>query len=175
MTATRPLIAVLFGFIASACAPEPAQVTETNPLNTTATVAESDSRGSLVTENPSMIVHKSASCGCCNEWVKHMKKHGFAVAVNDVDNMDSVKERVGIPVGMGSCHTGEVAGYFIEGHVPAEDVQRLLKEKPDAKGLTVPRMPIGSPGMESGDQREPYDVFLVHKDGTTSVYAHHGE
>ena len=104
-----------------------------------------------------------------------MKQNGFSVKANDVDNMNPIKERVGIPAGMGSCHTGEVAGYFIEGHVPAEDVRRLLHEKPDAKGLTVPRMPIGSPGMEAGDQREPYDVLLVHKDGSTSVFAHHGD
>jgi hypothetical protein len=75
---------------------------------------------------------------------------------------------------MGSCHTAEVGGYFVEGHVPANDVLRLLKEKPDAKGITVPRMPIGSPGMEVGDEKEPYDVILVKKDGTTEVYASHG-
>ena len=83
----------------------------------------------------------------------------------------AIIERVGVPYGMGSCHTAEVGGYFIEGHVPAEQVARLLKEKPKAKGITVPGMPIGSPGMEQGDIKQPYEVHLVHPDGTTSVYA----
>ena len=120
---------------------------------------------------PEMVVYKSATCGCCKVWVEHMRKNGFLAKVNDVDNMNPVKERVGVPHGMGSCHTAEVGGYFIEGHVPAEQVQRLLKEKPKAKGLTVPGMPIGSPGMEQGDVKQPYEVHLVHEDGTTSVYA----
>jgi hypothetical protein len=122
-------------------------------------------------EQPQLVVHKNASCGCCKVWVEHMRKHGFAANVNDVDNLSPIKERVGVPYGMGSCHTAEVGGYFIEGHVPAEQVLRLLKEKPKAKGLTVPGMPIGSPGMEQGDVKQPYVVHLVHPDGTTSVYA----
>jgi hypothetical protein len=122
-------------------------------------------------KQPELVVHKSATCGCCKVWVEHMRKHGFATKVHDVDNMNPIKERVGIPYGMGSCHTAEVGGYFVEGHVPAEQVLRLLKEKPKAKGLTVPGMPIGSPGMEQGDVKQPYEVHLVHPDGTTSVYA----
>jgi hypothetical protein len=125
----------------------------------------------VAAELPELVVYKNASCGCCKVWVDHMRKHGFAAKVNDVDNMSSIKERVGIPYGMGSCHTAEVNGYFIEGHVPAEQVARLLKEKPNAKGLTVPGMPIGSPGMEQGDTVQSYEVHLVHPDGTTSVYA----
>ena len=83
---------------------------------------------------------------------------------------------VGIPAAMGSCHTAEVGGYFVEGHVPAEDLKRLLAEHPEAKGLTVPGMPIGSPGMESASGKvQPYDVLLVNKDGTTTVFAHHQE
>lgn len=120
---------------------------------------------------PEMVVYKNASCGCCKVWVEHMRKNGFLAKVNDVDNMNPVKERVGVPHGMGSCHTAEVGGYFIEGHVPAEQVLKLLKEKPKAKGLTVPGMPIGSPGMEQGDTKQPYEVHLVHEDGSTSVYA----
>jgi hypothetical protein len=123
------------------------------------------------TELPQLVVYKNASCGCCKVWVEHMMKHGFTAKVTDVDNMSPIKERVGVPYGMGSCHTAEVGGYFIEGHVPAEQVVRLLKEKPKAKGLTVPGMPIGSPGMEQGDVKQPYEVHLVHADGTTSVYA----
>jgi hypothetical protein len=122
-------------------------------------------------EQPKLVVYKNASCGCCKLWVEHMRQHGFAAQVTDVDNMSPIKERAGIPYGMGSCHTAEVGGYFIEGHVPAEQVLRLLKEKPQAKGLTVPGMPIGSPGMEQGDVKRPYEVLLVHPDGSTSVYA----
>lgn len=120
---------------------------------------------------PQVVVYKSASCGCCKVWVEHMQSHGFPVEVHDVDNLNSIKERVGIPAAMGSCHTAEVGGYFIEGHVPATEVQRLLAEKPKAKGLTVPGMPAGSPGMEQGDRVDPYEVRLVHEDGSTSVYA----
>jgi hypothetical protein len=125
----------------------------------------------IAAEMPQLVVYKSASCGCCKVWVEHMRQHGFVAKVNDVENMSPIKERVGIPYSMGSCHTAELGGYFIEGHVPAEQVLRLLKEKPKAKGLTVPGMPIGSPGMEQGDTVQPYEVHLVHPDGTTSVYA----
>jgi hypothetical protein len=122
-------------------------------------------------EPPQLVVYKSPTCGCCSLWVEHMSKAGFDAKVNDVDNMNPIKERVGVPYSMGSCHTAEVGGYFVEGHVPAEQVLRLLKEKPKAKGLTVPAMPIGSPGMEQGDLQQPYEVHLVLPDGTTRVYA----
>lgn len=120
---------------------------------------------------PKVEVHKSPSCGCCGAWVEHMEHNGFKVTTHNVDNLGPIKERVGVPHGKGSCHTAEVGGYFVEGHVPAEEIKRLLAEKPKAKGLTVPRMPIGSPGMESGERVDPYEVLLVHEDGTTSVYA----
>lgn len=124
---------------------------------------------------PGVTVHKSATCGCCKLWVDRLRGAGFAVEVRDVDNLNDVKQRVGIPYGMGSCHTAEVAGYFVEGHVPMEDIKRLLRERPDAKGLTVPGMPAGSPGMEvpSGEV-QPYEVLLVARDGSTSVFARHG-
>ena len=122
-----------------------------------------------------ITVFKNESCSCCSLWVRHLQRAGFKVEVHNVSNMQSTKERIGIPPAMGSCHTGEVGGYFVEGHVPAEDIERLLRERPDAKGLIVPGMPVGAPGMEaSSGQTQPYDVFLVSKDGTTSVYAHHG-
>ena len=105
-----------------------------------------------------------------------MRKAGFEVTVNDVDNVNPVKMRVGVPPAKGSCHTSEVAGYFLEGHVPASDVKRLLAERPAAKGLVVPGMPMGSPGMEVPDGRtQAYDVELVAKDGTTSRFSRHGE
>jgi hypothetical protein len=124
---------------------------------------------------PRVVVHKNESCGCCKVWVSHLAKAGFEVQVINADNLNSVKERVGIPYALGSCHTAEVEGYFVEGHVPVADIQRLLRERPEAKGLTVPGMPIGSPGMEvPSGQVDPYDVLLVAKDGSTNVYAHHG-
>lgn len=123
---------------------------------------------------PRMLVHKSASCGCCGLWVEHMQAAGFEVEVRNADNVNPIKERVGVPLGKGSCHTAEVDGYFIEGHVPAEDVKRLLAERPAAKGLTVPGMPAGSPGMEMPDGRtQPYTVELVRDDGSTSEFARH--
>jgi hypothetical protein len=124
---------------------------------------------------PGVTVHKSATCGCCQRWVDRLRGAGFTVEVRNEDNLNDVKQRVGIPYGMGSCHTAEVAGYFVEGHVPIEDVQRLLRERPDAKGLTVPGMPAGSPGMEvPSGQVQPYDVLLVGRDGSTTVFSHHG-
>lgn len=125
---------------------------------------------------PTVIVNKTPTCGCCGVWVEHLKKAGFAVQVHDLENLAPIKERVGVPFGMGSCHTAEVGGYFIEGHVPADDIKRLLSEKPAAKGLTVPGMPAGSPGMEVPSGRvDRYDVLLVDKQGKTSVFATHGD
>ena len=124
---------------------------------------------------PGVTVHKTATCGCCKIWVERLSNAGFPVQVRDVDNLNSVKQRVGIPYGKGSCHTAEVEGYFVEGHVPIEDIKRLLRERPDAKGLTVPGMPAGSPGMEVPSGKvEPYEVLLVGRDGSTSVYSRHG-
>ena len=136
------------------------------------TVAE---KPRAATYRPSAVVYKSESCGCCKLWVKHLEANRFDVRVENVDNMNPIKERVGIPFGKGSCHTAIIDGYFIEGHVPADDIKRLLRTRPDAKGLVVPGMPIGSPGMEQGGKVQPYDVLLVDKDGNTSVFAHHGD
>lgn len=123
-----------------------------------------------------LVVHKNPSCGCCVAWIEHMRGAGFAVQVHDHDDMGPIKQRVGVPYAKGSCHTAEIDGYFIEGHVPAADVQRLLAERPDARGLAVPGMPAGSPGMELPDGTvHPYTVELVHRDGSTTGYARHGE
>ena len=125
---------------------------------------------------PLLVVTKSPTCGCCHLWVEHMQKAGFAVEVHDVQDINLAKDRVGVPHGKGSCHTAEVGGYFVEGHVPAEDVKRLLADRPDARGLVVPGMPAGSPGMELPDGRvQPYVVELVARDGSTSPFAHHGQ
>ena len=119
---------------------------------------------------PAVRVFKSPTCGCCTGWVAHLREHGFAVAVEDVGNA-AARARLGISETLGSCHTAEVGGYAIEGHVPAADIKRLLASRPRARGLAVPGMPIGAPGMESGDRRDAYEVLLVRADGSTSVYA----
>lgn len=136
---------------------------------------ESADVAAMATDPRLVVVHKNETCGCCHLWVEHMEKNGFKVVVRNVDNLAGIKESVGVPAGMGSCHTARVGGYFVEGHVPAADIARLLDEKPDAKGLTVPGMPLGSPGMEvaSGDT-QAYDVYLVARDGSTAVFARHG-
>jgi len=121
---------------------------------------------------PVIEVFKSASCGCCTEWVKHLKANGFAVKAMDVANPSDYREKAGIPNHLGSCHTGMVQGYAIEGHVPASEIKRLLAEKPKATGLAVPAMPMGSPGME-GPRNAPYDVLLVQAGGRTTVYKHY--
>ena len=115
-------------------------------------------------------VWKDPNCGCCNEWVAHMRKAGFGVSVRDKGNT-AARSRAGIDMKYGSCHTAFIDGYAVEGHVPAREVRRLLKERPDAIGLAVPGMPIGSPGMEQGGQVEPYKVLLLLKDGSSRVYA----
>ena len=123
----------------------------------------------------SVLVHKNPSCGCCELWVEHLRKAGFEVAVRDEDDLNAVKERLGVPYGKGSCHTAEVGGYIVEGHVPVEDIKRLLTEKPDARGLVLPGMPLGSPGMEAPDGSvKPYTVELVKHDGHTLAFAEHG-
>jgi hypothetical protein len=120
---------------------------------------------------PVIDVYKSPTCGCCNKWIDHLKANGFTVRSHDTDNVAQHKYRLGVPSGYGSCHTAEIGGYVVEGHVPARDIKRLLKERPHARGLVVPAMPVGSPGMEEGNRKDPYDVFLVNRDGSTRTYA----
>lgn len=109
------------------------------------------------------------SCGCCHGWVEHLRANGFEVATHDGGNSEA-RARLGIPIDYGSCHTGLVEGYALEGHVPAREIQRLLAERPDAIGLAVPGMPRGSPGMESA-VHDPYDVLLIGRDGRATVFA----
>lgn len=120
---------------------------------------------------PQIAVFKSPTCGCCGAWVDHLTAAGFSVQVTSVDDTAIARRRHGLPEQFAGCHTGVVAGYVIEGHVPAAQVKRLLLLKPDAIGLAVPGMPVGSPGMEVGDTQEPYDVLLIDKRGRASVFA----
>lgn len=117
-------------------------------------------------------VFKSPYCGCCEKWVEHMRKAGFEVVTKDVNDVPAARKLTGMPERFGSCHTAKVGGYVVEGHVPAADVQRLLKEKPKAVGLAAPGMPQGSPGMETNNP-QPYDTLLVQADGTYKVFAKH--
>ncbi|HYH37590.1 MAG TPA: DUF411 domain-containing protein [Azospirillum sp.] len=118
---------------------------------------------------PAVTVWKAESCGCCGGWVDHMRKAGFPVTVHVVDDVDPVKARLGVPERLQSCHTAEVGGYVLEGHVPADSVARLLRERPAAKGLAVPGMPQGSPGMETGT-KDPYQVVLFGGSLGTQVF-----
>jgi hypothetical protein len=119
-------------------------------------------------------VLKTAGCGCCRAWIEYMAGHGFEVTAKDLPMATLMQEKIeaGLKPGQTSCHTAFVEGYVIEGHVPVREVRRLLAERPDAIGLTVPDMPYGSPGMgEPGPDADPYDVLLVKRDGTTEVFA----
>jgi hypothetical protein len=134
------------------------------------------STGLLAQTSPQVEVWKDPDCGCCKDWVAHLEANGFSVRVHDSGNTDA-RKRLGIPDKLGSCHTGEVSAkgkrYALEGHVPAREVHRLLKEAPKAIGLAVPGMPVGSPGMDAplyGGRKDPYDVLLVFQDGSNRVY-----
>lgn len=116
-------------------------------------------------------VYKSPACGCCSKWVDHLKANGFTVRSHDTENVVAHKIRLGVPAGYGACHTAEVGGYVVEGHVPAKEIKRLLNQRPRARGLAVPGMPAGSPGMEAGGRMDPHDVILVSRDGTPRTYA----
>ncbi|MCJ7420714.1 DUF411 domain-containing protein [Sphingomicrobium astaxanthinifaciens] len=121
-----------------------------------------------------IVMHRSAGCGCCLKWVEKMVEAGHEVdVVNEADLM-AFKAKHGVPMGLASCHTSLVGGYVVEGHVPAADIERLLAEKPEAVGLFVPGMPMGSPGMEHGDHVQPYNVLLLKADGTYEIWASHG-
>lgn len=122
---------------------------------------------------PEVEVWKSPTCHCCSKWVDHLRQNGFSVRVHNESAMKPLKTKLGVPQELASCHTAVVGGYVIEGHVPAEDIHRLLSEKPKAIGLSVPGMPIGSPGMEQGDRRDPYETRLFDADGS-DVFAVHG-
>ncbi len=130
--------------------------------------------GTGCTQAPAEItkvtVYKSASCGCCKDWIRHLQANGFAVEAYNVQDLAETKRQNGVSPQLGSCHTARVGGYVVEGHVPARDIKRLLAEKPAVAGLAVPGMPAGAPGMD-GRRKDPYNVYAFNRDGSTSVYA----
>lgn len=119
-----------------------------------------------------VTVYKSPTCSCCKKWVSHLRDNGFDVVAKDVGNVNRIKSQLGIEPKLASCHTAIVDGYLVEGHVPAADIMRMLKQKPDIKGLTAPGMPMGSPGME-GNRKDKYEVLAIGHDGKTKTYAKH--
>ena len=128
--------------------------------------------GAVASSPHRVIVYKDPTCGCCGKWAEHLRANDFAVEVQEVNDTADNSRRLGVPSKLRGCHTAVVEGYAIEGHVPAVDIHRLLRERPEAKGLSVPGMPVGSPGMEGG-QRQAYSVLLFGADGKTSVFQHH--
>lgn len=135
--------------------------------------AVNDTFAMSVAASRKIEVFRSPNCSCCEQWIEHLEAAGFQVKDNITEDLTPVKQRYGVPEDLAACHTATVDGYVVEGHVPAENVQRLLAEKPDITGLAVPGMPIGSPGMEAGDYVEPYTVFSFREDGSTDTFAEH--
>ncbi len=123
------------------------------------------------TTGETVVVYKSPSCGCCGKWVAHLQSHGFRVEVKEAADPAAAMREHGVPQELASCHTALVKGYVIEGHVPAEDIIRLLREHPAVAGLAAPGMPAGSPGMDG--ERAPYNVIAFAADGSTSLYQQH--
>lgn len=114
---------------------------------------------------PEVVVYKSPTCGCCNAWIDHLQDNGFKVVARDTNDVTTIKMQHGVTPELASCHTALVDGYVLEGHVPAADVKSLLEQRPAITGLSVPGMPIGSPGMEQGDMKQPYDVVAFDRQG----------
>ena len=142
-------------------------------LQSAAAALIASSLPAIAQSNSTLHVIKDPNCGCCGAWIKIMRVSGFDVTVQNASNeaLYGYKLRNGISEDLASCHTATIEGYFVEGHVPASDLRRMLAERPDAIGLTVPGMPYGSPGMGPESEREAYDVLLMKKDGTTEVFA----
>jgi hypothetical protein len=144
--------------------------TEMNPAQASSVMAAE----AALQEAGVIQVWKAPTCGCCSQWIEHLEEAGYQVEFHDEMDMTAVKAQYGIPGELQSCHTALIDGYIVEGHVPAEDIERLLTERPQITGLAVPGMPIGSPGMEMGDRVDPYDVMTFDGNGTTTVFSSYG-
>lgn len=122
---------------------------------------------------PELQVYKSPTCGCCGAWVEHIRASGLQAVVHETEDLNPVAARLGVPDALRSCHTAVIDGHFVEGHVPAADIKKLIAERPPARGIAVPGMPIGSPGMEQGDRRDAYVTLLVNRQGVARTFATH--
>lgn len=139
-----------------------------SPFFVAAEQEENTIKSTLITQE--VIVYRSPTCNCCTKWISHLEESGFVVQDKISMNLSAIKDQVGIPRKMTSCHTAFIGDYLIEGHVPADDIKRLLLAKPEIKGLAVPDMPIGSPGMEHGERVDAYTVFSFKQDGKLGVF-----
>ena len=142
-------------------------------LATLATLTSASAPPSSILPLPTVTVFKDPNCGCCKQWVEHLREHAFTVITKDTSDISAPKRTGRVPEHLYSCHTAFVNGYVVEGHVPAADIQRLLKEKPKVAGIAVGGMPAGSPGMEMGSRKDRYDVVAFNRDGTTKVFERH--
>jgi hypothetical protein len=141
---------------------------------TTATTSALFSRSGVAANVlPTVVAYRNPGCGCCEKWTGHMKTAGFEIVMEDDADLATRKTKLGVPEKLAGCHTALIGNYVIEGHVPPDDIIRFLAEKPDALGLAVAGMPIGSPGMEMGESREPFDVIMFKADGSSESYAKH--
>ena len=174
--AVRPALALLAALALAIAAPVHAQQHDHDHGHDHAAHTAPAGAATPATDAPLLAVHKSPTCGCCIVWMAHLRDAGLRTEAHDTDALAAFKREAGVPDDLQSCHTAIVEGYFIEGHVPAADIQRLLAERPDARGLAVPGMPLGSPGMEvPSGQVMPYTVFLVGRDGRRTEWSRYGE
>ena len=120
-------------------------------------------------------VYKSPYCGCCGDWVDHVKASGIKTVVHEMEDVTPMARKLGVPDKLRSCHTAEIDGYFVEGHVPASDIRKLLRERPTARGVAVPGMPLGSPGMEAGGQKTAFNTLIVDRNGAAKIFTRHNQ
>ena len=178
---SRPLLRIAFAgglAVSAACATPPAEERATagstaraEAISTPVAAAAVSADAAANADTATITVYKSPTCGCCADWVDHVEASGFKAEVRDMGDVGPVKTELGVPGHLTSCHTAVVGGYVVEGHVPADVIKRMLRERPQIAGIAVPGMPIGSPGMEGdGSRRDRYDIIAIGRDGRTSVY-----
>ena len=171
MSARSPIPTLLVTALAvAACSGADATPGSTSAAGSGSDVPNAAISAGAEAELPTVLVYKTPTCGCCNGWIEHLEAAGFTVDARNVRDLMTIKVDGGVPTGASSCHTAIVDGYIVEGHVPADQVKRLLAERPAVAGIAVPGMPIGSPGME-GRNPQPYEVLSFAHDGTTEVFA----
>ena len=171
-----PLLFVLFLLAACATPAAAPQAEQTDSPNSETSAQSVEATGAEIAAQPLVIVYKSPTCGCCEDWITHMEENGYVVEAHDTNDLVALKTENHVPSQLQSCHTAIIDGYVIEGHVPAEDINQLLAERPDVTGLAVPGMPIGSPGMEvDGYDAQPFDVIAFDQAGDVQVFASHNQ